>query len=89
MGSIPDLGSQDPTWLVAKNQNIKQKQGCNKFNEDFKNGSHKKKKQYLLNKKQIGDCHSPPPCGNLRPDLEGSTYVSSIRVPYRSHVLPN
>ena len=26
-----------------KYQNIKQKQYCNKFNEDFKNGSHQKK----------------------------------------------
>ena len=27
-----------------KNQNIKQKQYCNKFNKDFKNGPHQKKK---------------------------------------------
>ena len=30
-----------------KNQNIKQKQYCNKFNKDFKNGAHKKRKQLL------------------------------------------
>ena len=28
---------------MPKNRNVKQKQYCNKFNEDFKNGSHKKK----------------------------------------------
>ena len=36
-----------------KNQNIKQKQYCNKFNKDFKNGPHQKKilkkKRYILN----------------------------------------
>ena len=29
--------------IGQKNQNIKQKQECNKFNKGFKNGSHKKK----------------------------------------------
>ena len=34
--------------LWPKEQNIKQKQYCNKFNKDFKNGSHKeiKKKKW-------------------------------------------
>ena len=34
--------------LGPKNQNIKQKQHCNKINNDLKNGSHKKnlKKKY-------------------------------------------
>ena len=35
-------GSEGPTCLVAKNQNTKQKQYCNKFNEDVKNGPHQK-----------------------------------------------
>ena len=30
--------------LSQKNQNLKQKQYCNKFNKDFKNGLHLKKK---------------------------------------------
>ena len=30
---------------MAKKQNIKQKQYCNKFNQDFKNGPHQKKKK--------------------------------------------
>ena len=30
--------------LVPKNQNIKQKQYCNKFKKVFKNGSHQNKK---------------------------------------------
>ena len=45
-GSHTWSGSQDPTWLGAKkNQNIKQKQYCNKYNKDFKNGPHPKKKK--------------------------------------------
>ena len=30
---------------TPKNQNIKQKQYCNKFNKDFKNGLHKQKEK--------------------------------------------
>ena len=37
MGSIPDRGTKIPHALRPKNQNIRQKQYCNKFNEDFKN----------------------------------------------------
>ena len=37
---IPDLGAKISHALQPKNQNIKQKQYCNKFNEDFKNGLH-------------------------------------------------
>ena len=34
----------DPACLAAeKNQNIKQRQSCNKFNKDFKNGPCQKK----------------------------------------------
>ena len=46
----PWSGSEDPTLPFSqKNQSIKQKQYCNKFNEDLKNGSHKKqnKKNYV------------------------------------------
>ena len=43
MGSIPDRGTKIPHALRPKNQNIRQKQYCNKFNEDFKNSSHQKK----------------------------------------------
>ena len=38
------LGTKIPHALRPKNQNIKQKQYCNKFNQDFKNGPHLKKK---------------------------------------------
>ena len=34
-----------------QNQNIKQKQYCNKFNKDFKNGPHQKK-----NRERVEDC---------------------------------
>ena len=42
--SIPGRGARIPHALWPKNQNIKQKQYCNKFNKDFKNGLHQKKK---------------------------------------------
>ena len=34
-GSIPGQGVKIPHALGPKNQNIKQKQYCNKFNKDF------------------------------------------------------
>ena len=40
MSSIPGQGSMIPYASQPKNQNMKQKQYCNKFNKDFKNGSH-------------------------------------------------
>ena len=42
-GSIPGRGAKIPHALGPKNQNIKQKQYCKKFNKDFKNGPHQKK----------------------------------------------
>ena len=42
-GSIPGRGAKIPSASRPKKQNIKQKQYCNKFNKDFKNGPHKKK----------------------------------------------
>ena len=43
VGLIPGRGAKIPhAW--PKNQNIKQKQYCNKFNKDFKNGPHQKEK---------------------------------------------
>ena len=43
VGSIPGRGAKIPHALWPKNQNVKQKQYCNKFNKDFKNGPHQKK----------------------------------------------
>ena len=37
-GSIPGRGAKIPHASRPKNQNIKQRQYCNKFNTDFKNG---------------------------------------------------
>ena len=39
-GSIPGQGAKIPHASGPKNQNIKLKQYCNKFNKDFKNGPH-------------------------------------------------
>ena len=46
-GSIPGWGARIPHTSRPKNQNIKQKQYCNKFNKDFKNGPHQEKKKNL------------------------------------------
>ena len=39
-GLIPDQEAKIPYALWPRNQNIKQKQYCKKFNKDFKNGPH-------------------------------------------------
>ena len=41
-------GAQIPHALRPKNQNRKQKQYCNKFNEDLEIGTHQKNKQKVL-----------------------------------------
>ena len=41
-GLIPGQGAKIPRAWGPKNQNIKQKQYCNKFSKDFKNGPHQK-----------------------------------------------
>ena len=43
-GSIPGQGAKTPRASWPKSQNIKLKQYCNRFNKDFKNGPHLKKK---------------------------------------------
>ena len=48
-GSIPGQGAKIPDGSQPKHQNIKQKQYCNKFNKDFKNGPHQK---HLKKKKE-------------------------------------
>ena len=50
VGSIPGRGAKIPCASGPKNQNIKQKQYCNKFNKDFKNGPYQKN---LEKKKRI------------------------------------
>ena len=52
-GSIPGRGAKIPYASRPKNQHIKQKQYCNKFNKDFKKMVHIKKKN--LKKKSQGD----------------------------------
>ena len=45
-GLIPGRGAKIPHGSWPKNQNIKQKQHCNKFNKDLKkHGPHQKKKK--------------------------------------------
>ena len=45
VGSIPGQGAKISHALWPKNQSIKQRQYCDKFNKDFKNGAHQKKKK--------------------------------------------
>ena len=40
LGLMPGWGAKIPDASWPKSQNIKQKQYCNKFNKDFKNGPH-------------------------------------------------
>ena len=46
--SIPGGGAKMPCASQPINQNIKEKQYCNKFNKDFFNGSKKRVKKTLL-----------------------------------------
>ena len=41
LGSIPGRGIRIPHASGPKDQSIKQKQCCSKFNKDFKSGPHK------------------------------------------------
>ena len=50
-GSIPGWGTKIPHVSQTKNQNRKQKQYCNKFNKDFKNDPHQKKKKKMFRKR--------------------------------------
>ena len=50
VGSIPGWGIKIPLASRPKNQNIKQKQYCNKFNRGLKKWSTLKKKIFKINK---------------------------------------
>ena len=52
-GSIPGQGARIPHASQPKNQNIKQKQYCNKFSKDFKTGPHQKKSLQKKKKEMI------------------------------------
>ena len=53
MGLIPGQGTKIPHVSEPKNQNIKQRQYCNKFNRCFQKMVHIKKKKILKKKKQL------------------------------------
>ena len=57
-GSIPGEGIKIPHASQPENQNIKQKQYCNKFNKDFKNGPHHLKKNLDKKKRKRITAHS-------------------------------
>ena len=51
-GSISAWETKVPHASRPKNQNIKQKQSCNKFSKDFKNGPCQKKKKSITKRKK-------------------------------------
>ena len=55
-GSVPDWEAKTLHASSPKNQSVKQKQYCNKFSKDFKNGPHPKK---FLKKKKLSTTLSP------------------------------
>ena len=55
MGSIPGRGTKIPHALQPKIQNIEQRQYCNKFNKNYKNGPHFKKIIFLKKKKSSSE----------------------------------
>ena len=55
-GLISGQVAKIPQALWPKSQTIKQKQCCNKFRKDFKNGPHQKKKN-LKNKQNVLASH--------------------------------
>ena len=57
-GSIPGWGAKISHALGPKNQNIKQKQYCNKFNKDLKMVHVKKKRLKLRERKPLAQGHT-------------------------------
>ena len=56
-GLIPSWGAKVPHALWPKNQNIKQKQYCNKFKKDLKNGPHQTKTKTKTKPCCFSYCH--------------------------------
>ena len=52
-GSIPGWVAEIPHASQPKSQNIKQKQDCGKFNEDFKSGPHQKTLSKIVKKRKL------------------------------------
>ena len=50
-GLIPGWGAKIPHAWQPKKQNVKEKQFCNRFNKDFKNGPRQKKKKSLITRR--------------------------------------
>ena len=53
VGSTSGQGTKIPHALQPKSQNIKQKQYCNKFNKNFENSPHQKKKNNFRKKERV------------------------------------
>ena len=65
LSSIPDWGAKTPHASRPKDQTIKQKQYCNKFNKDFKNDPcQKKKKKKISAESLISELTLPVQAGN-------------------------
>ena len=53
VGSIPGWEAKIPHGSWPKNQSIKKKSYCDKFNKHFKNGPHENKTKKLIRRKVI------------------------------------
>jgi len=71
MGSIPGWGAKIPHASSSKNQNIKQRQYCNKFNKGFRNDPRPGK--ILLKKKAAAILFLQQGCGWMDPLLTQSS----------------
>ena len=62
----PWWGAKTPHASWPENQNTKEKQCCNKFNKDFKNGPHQK----ILRKRTIVSPQGPHSCGGCQSGVQ-------------------
>ena len=81
MGLIPGRGAKLPHASRPKNQNIKQKQHCNKFNKELKNGPHQK----TLKKNQRSFVHVC--CTSSKNDLSMSQVPSLLLISLFSRII--
>ena len=85
VGLIPGWGAEIPHALGPKNQNIKQKQYCNKFNKNFKNGPHqqnlkKKERSFRGSDKRRGNhCEICPESSGQMLTLQGKDFHQNPR----------
>ena len=76
-GSNPARGAKTPHALWPKNQNVKRKQCCKKFNKDFVSGPHQKKRKYTIHAAAAA-AKLLQSCPTLCDPIDGSPLGSSV-----------